>query len=107
MNIRHAPRDDGSVYVLDNQLCHVVVISAEGEHLQSISREGDGADGDSHTNRPPGPRDERGHVLPGGRQPDGGGPGYRDRLWRSAGRRWNRARTARGHLLRDEVDPDA
>jgi hypothetical protein len=33
---------DGSVYVLDNQLCHVVVISADGEHLRTISREGDG-----------------------------------------------------------------
>jgi len=33
---------DGSVYVLDNQLCHVVVISAGGEHLRDISREGDG-----------------------------------------------------------------
>ena len=33
---------DGSVYVLDNQLCHVVVISADGEHLRDISREGDG-----------------------------------------------------------------
>ena len=33
---------DGSIYVLDNQLCHVVVISAEGEHLRDISRQGDG-----------------------------------------------------------------
>jgi len=33
---------DGSVYVLDNQLCQVVVISADGEHLRTISREGDG-----------------------------------------------------------------
>jgi len=33
---------DGSVYVLDNQLCHVVVISADGEHLRDLSREGDG-----------------------------------------------------------------
>jgi len=33
---------DGSVYVLDNQLCHVVVISANGEHLRDISRDGDG-----------------------------------------------------------------
>jgi hypothetical protein len=33
---------DGSVYVLDNQLCHVVVISSDGEHLRDISREGDG-----------------------------------------------------------------
>jgi hypothetical protein len=33
---------DGTLYVLDNQLCHVVVISAAGEHLRDISREGDG-----------------------------------------------------------------
>jgi len=33
---------DGSLYVLDNQLCQVVVISADGEHLRDISREGDG-----------------------------------------------------------------
>ena len=33
---------DGSLYVLDNQLCHVVVLSAEGEHLRDLSREGDG-----------------------------------------------------------------
>jgi len=33
---------DGTVYVLDNQLCHVVVISAAGEYLGTISREGDG-----------------------------------------------------------------
>ena len=33
---------DGSVYVLDNQLCHVVVISPDGEHLRNISRAGDG-----------------------------------------------------------------
>lgn len=33
---------DGNLYVLDNQLCHVVVISAAGEHLRDISREGDG-----------------------------------------------------------------
>jgi hypothetical protein len=33
---------DGSVYVLDNQLCQVVVISADGEHLRTLSREGDG-----------------------------------------------------------------
>ncbi len=33
---------DGSVYVLDNQLCQVVVISDDGEYLRTISREGDG-----------------------------------------------------------------
>ena len=33
---------DGDLYVLDNQLCQVVVISAEGEHLRDLSREGDG-----------------------------------------------------------------
>ncbi|MBU2693340.1 MAG: hypothetical protein KJ970_20670 [Candidatus Eisenbacteria bacterium] len=33
---------DGSLFVLDNQLCQVVVISADGEHLRDISREGDG-----------------------------------------------------------------
>lgn len=33
---------DGTVYVLDNQLCHVVVLSPEGEHLGYLSREGDG-----------------------------------------------------------------
>lgn len=35
-------RENGDVYVLDNQLCHVVVISKEGEHLGDISRQGDG-----------------------------------------------------------------
>jgi hypothetical protein len=39
-DVKMAP--DGTVYVLDNQLCHVVVISADGEHLRDISREGDG-----------------------------------------------------------------
>ncbi len=34
--------EDGSVYILDNQLCQVVVISADGEHLRDLSREGDG-----------------------------------------------------------------
>ncbi len=34
--------DDGCVYVLDNQLCHVVVISPDGEHLHDLSRGGDG-----------------------------------------------------------------
>jgi hypothetical protein len=33
---------DGSLYVLDNQLCHVVVISPDGEFVRNISREGDG-----------------------------------------------------------------
>ena len=33
---------NGNIYVLDNQICHVVVISAAGEHLGDISREGDG-----------------------------------------------------------------
>jgi hypothetical protein len=33
---------DGSIYVLDNQLCQVVVFSQEGEHLRNLSREGDG-----------------------------------------------------------------
>jgi len=32
----------GNIYVLDNQLCQVTVISPEGEYLQDISREGDG-----------------------------------------------------------------
>jgi hypothetical protein len=33
---------DGNVYLLDSQLCHVVVISPEGEHLRTLSREGEG-----------------------------------------------------------------
>ena len=37
--IRHP---NGDVYVLDNQVCQVVVISAEGEHLRDLSRQGDG-----------------------------------------------------------------
>jgi hypothetical protein len=32
----------GNVYLLDSQLSHVVVISPEGEHLRTISREGEG-----------------------------------------------------------------
>ncbi len=32
----------GHTYVLDNQLCQVVVFSPEGEHLHDLSREGDG-----------------------------------------------------------------
>ena len=39
-DVKMAP--DGTVYVLDNQLCHVVVISADGEHLRDLSRQGDG-----------------------------------------------------------------
>jgi hypothetical protein len=34
--------DDGNVYLLDNQLCQVEVFSADGEHLQTLSRQGDG-----------------------------------------------------------------
>jgi hypothetical protein len=37
-----AMHPDGTFYVLDNQLAHVVVISSEGEYLGEISREGDG-----------------------------------------------------------------
>jgi len=33
---------DGNLYILDHQLCHVVVISPDGEYLRDISREGDG-----------------------------------------------------------------
>ncbi|MBU1700777.1 MAG: hypothetical protein KJ970_20430 [Candidatus Eisenbacteria bacterium] len=33
---------DGNVYILDTQLCHVVVISPSGEYLRTISGEGDG-----------------------------------------------------------------
>ena len=33
---------DGNVYVLDNQLCQVMVFSPDGEHLRDLSREGDG-----------------------------------------------------------------
>lgn len=33
---------DGTLYVLDNQLCHVVVISSTGEYLRDISRQGNG-----------------------------------------------------------------
>jgi hypothetical protein len=33
---------DGSLYVLDNQLCQVVVIGPDGAHLRDVSREGDG-----------------------------------------------------------------
>ncbi len=34
--------DDGCVYILDNQLCQVVVISPDGEHLRDLSRSGEG-----------------------------------------------------------------
>ena len=33
---------EGNVYLLDSQLCQVVVISPEGKHLRTLSREGDG-----------------------------------------------------------------
>ncbi len=33
---------NGEVYILDNQMCQVVVISGEGEHLRDLSRQGDG-----------------------------------------------------------------
>jgi hypothetical protein len=33
---------NGNLYILDNQLCQVVVISPEGEHLTDLSRQGDG-----------------------------------------------------------------
>lgn len=33
---------DGCLYVLDNQLCQVMVFSPEGEHLRDLSRQGDG-----------------------------------------------------------------
>ncbi len=33
---------DGNVYLLDNQLCQVEVFSADGEHLRTLSRQGDG-----------------------------------------------------------------
>lgn len=35
-------RDNGEVYILDSQLCHVVVLSSEGKHLRTLSRQGDG-----------------------------------------------------------------
>jgi len=34
--------EHGNVYILDNQLCNVVVISPEGEHIGTLSREGEG-----------------------------------------------------------------
>ena len=34
--------EHGNVYILDNQLCNVVVISSEGEHIRTLSREGEG-----------------------------------------------------------------
>jgi hypothetical protein len=33
---------DGNVYLLDSQLCHVEVIGPDGEHVGTLSREGDG-----------------------------------------------------------------
>jgi 6-bladed beta-propeller len=33
---------DGNVYLLDAQLCQVEVFSADGEHLRTVSRQGDG-----------------------------------------------------------------
>ncbi|MBC8426574.1 hypothetical protein H8E07_20860, partial [bacterium] len=33
---------DGRVYMLDDQLCHVLVYSDDGEHLDTIMREGEG-----------------------------------------------------------------
>ena len=33
---------NGEVYILDNQMCQVVVISGDGEHLRDLSRQGDG-----------------------------------------------------------------
>jgi len=33
---------DGNVYLLDSQLCQVIVISPEGERVRTLSREGDG-----------------------------------------------------------------
>lgn len=36
---RHA---NGEIFVLDNQLCQVEVFSPEGEHLRTLSRQGDG-----------------------------------------------------------------
>jgi hypothetical protein len=32
----------GDIYVLDNQLCQIVVLSPDGEHLRDLSRQGDG-----------------------------------------------------------------
>ena len=33
---------DGNFYVVDTQLCHIVVLSPNGKHIRTISREGDG-----------------------------------------------------------------
>jgi len=35
-------REDGTVHVMDNQLCRVSVFSADGEHLGDLGREGEG-----------------------------------------------------------------
>jgi hypothetical protein len=40
--IRAAVDGGGNVYLLDAQLCHVEVFSPEGEHLRTLSREGEG-----------------------------------------------------------------
>lgn len=37
-----ATDDAGNVYLLDSQLCRVVVIAPDGTHLRTLSREGDG-----------------------------------------------------------------
>jgi hypothetical protein len=37
-----AGHPDGEVYVLDNQLCQVEVFGPDGEHLRTLSRQGDG-----------------------------------------------------------------
>ena len=37
-----AMHPDGCLYVLDNQLCQVLVFSPEGDYLRAISRQGDG-----------------------------------------------------------------
>jgi len=34
--------EDGNVYLLDNQLCQVEVFTADGEHLRTLSRQGEG-----------------------------------------------------------------
>jgi hypothetical protein len=40
VDVKRGPQ--GNTYVLDNQLCQVMVFSPEGEHLRDLSREGDG-----------------------------------------------------------------
>lgn len=34
--------DDGTVYVMDNQMCRVVMLAADGEYVGDLGREGDG-----------------------------------------------------------------